>query len=71
MSPQKYVTDLLKETTKTTCKPVSTLIDPNLKLTNVEEDLAVEREMCQCLVGRLLYLCYTRSNIAHTVSAIS
>ena len=36
ISQQKYVTDLLKETGKTTCKPVSTPIEPNLKLGEVE-----------------------------------
>ncbi|RVW38185.1 Retrovirus-related Pol polyprotein from transposon RE1 [Vitis vinifera] len=32
ISQQKYVTDLLKETGKTACKPASTPIDPNLRL---------------------------------------
>ena len=31
ISQQKYVTDLLKETGKTACKPASIPIDPNLK----------------------------------------
>jgi len=41
ISQQKYITDLLKETGRTTCKPASTPIDPNLKLGNAEEDTAV------------------------------
>ena len=38
ISPQKYVTDLLKEIGKTTCKSTSTPIDPNLRLGMIEED---------------------------------
>ena len=45
ISRQKYVTDLLKETGKLACKPTSTLIDPNHKFGEVEEDAAVDREM--------------------------
>ena len=41
ISQQKYITDLLKETGRTACKPASTPIDPNLKLGNAEEDTAV------------------------------
>jgi len=64
ISQQKYIIDLLKETSKTACKPASTLIDPNLKLGNAEEDTAVDKEMYQRLVGRLIYLSHTRSNVA-------
>ena len=32
ISQQKYAMDLLKETSKSTCKPASTPIDPSLKL---------------------------------------
>lgn len=54
ISQQKYVTDLLKETCKIACKLASTPIDPNLRLGKVEEDAAVNREMYQHLVGRLI-----------------
>ncbi|XP_024020138.1 uncharacterized protein LOC112091248 [Morus notabilis] len=58
-SQQKYVTDLLKETGKTACKPTSTPIYLNFKLGKEEEDAAVNREMYQHLVGRLIYLSHT------------
>ena len=45
ISLQKYVTDLLEETSKTTSKLASTLIDPNLKLGKAKEDAAIDREM--------------------------
>jgi transposase InsO family protein len=71
ISQQKYVMDLLKETGKTACKPASTPIDPNLRLGMAEEDAAVDREMYQRLVGRLIYLSHTRPDIAYAVSVIS
>ncbi|RVW64248.1 Retrovirus-related Pol polyprotein from transposon RE1 [Vitis vinifera] len=47
----KYVTDLLKETGKTACKPASTPIDPNLRLGEAENDATVDKEMYQRLVA--------------------
>ncbi|XP_024021911.1 uncharacterized protein LOC112091754 [Morus notabilis] len=64
-SQQKYVTDLLKETGKTTCKQASTPTDLNFKLGKEEEDAAVNREMYQHLVGRLIYLSLTHDQISH------
>ena len=63
--------DLLKETRKLACKLVSTPIDPNHKLGETKEDVAVDREMYQRLVGRLIYLSHTRLDIAYVVSVIS
>ena len=71
ISQQKYITDLLKETGKTSCKPASTPIDPNLKLGNTEEDTVVDKEMYQRLVGRLIYLSHTRPDVAFAVSLVS
>nr|KYP52900.1 Retrovirus-related Pol polyprotein from transposon TNT 1-94 [Cajanus cajan] len=71
ISQQKYITDLLKETGKTACKPASTPIDPNLKLGNAEEDTAVDKEGYQRLVGRLIYLSHTRPDVAFAVSLVS
>ncbi|XP_057514198.1 uncharacterized mitochondrial protein AtMg00810-like [Actinidia eriantha] len=71
ISQQKYIIDLLKETGKLACKPVSTPIEPNHKLGEAEEDIAVNREMYQRLVGRLIYLSHTRPDIAYAVSVIS
>jgi len=62
---------LLKETGKTACKPISTPVDPNIKLESAEEDNAVNKEMYQRLVGRLIYLSHTRPDIAFAVSLVS
>lgn len=45
ISQQKYITYLLKETRKTACKPAIISMDPNLKLDNTEEDVAINKEM--------------------------
>ena len=71
ISQQKYITDLLKETGKTACKPTSIPVDPNIKLGSAEEDIAVDKEMYQRLVGRLIYLSHTRPDIAFAVSLVS
>ena len=46
-------------------------MDPNLKLSNTKEDVAVDKEMYQRLVGRLIYLSHTRPDIAYAVSMVS
>lgn len=71
ISQQNYITDLLKETGKIACKPASIPIDPNLILGMAEEDATVDKEMYQRLVGKLIYLSYSRPDIAYAVSVIS
>ena len=63
--------DLLKETGKLDCKPVSTPIDPNHKLGEASDDVAVNLEMYQRLVGRFIYLSHTQHDIAYAVSVVS
>lgn len=71
ISQQKYVTDLLTETGKIGCKPVSTPMDPNHKLGDAKEELAVDKRIYQRLVGKLIYLAHTRPDIAYSVSVLS
>ncbi|RVW31461.1 Retrovirus-related Pol polyprotein from transposon RE1 [Vitis vinifera] len=71
ISQQKYVTDLLAETGKIRCKPVSTPMDPNHKLGEAKEEPVVDKRIYQRLVGRLIYLAHTRPDIAYSVSMIS
>ena len=65
------MTDLLAETRKIGCKPVSTPMDPNHKLGEAKEEPMVDERMYQRLVGRLIYLAHTRLDIACLVSVIS
>lgn len=55
----------------TCCKSVETPIDPNVKLKAVAVNEVVDREYYQRLVGRLVYLSYTKPDIAFAVSVIS
>ena len=71
ISQQKYITDLLKETGKTTCKPASTPVDSNIKLGSAEEDIVMDKELYKRLGGRLIYLFHTRPDIAFAVSLVS
>ncbi|WJZ98357.1 hypothetical protein VitviT2T_016885 [Vitis vinifera] len=71
ISQQKYVTDLLAETGKIGCKPVSTPMDPKYKLGEAKEEPVVDKRMYQRLVGRLIYLAHTWLDIAYSMSVIS
>jgi hypothetical protein len=71
ISQQKYIVDLLMETGKLACKPMGSPIDPNHKLGNVDEGAAVDKEMYQRLVGKLIYLSHTRPDIAFAVSVVT
>ncbi|RVW96044.1 Retrovirus-related Pol polyprotein from transposon RE1 [Vitis vinifera] len=60
------MTDLLAETRKIGCKPVSTPMDPNHKLGEAKEEPMVDKRMYQRLIGRLIYLAHTRPDIAYS-----
>ncbi|CAA7398028.1 unnamed protein product [Spirodela intermedia] len=45
ISQRKYITDLLVETRKPTCKPANTPIDPNQKLCMADEEISIDREI--------------------------
>jgi Reverse transcriptase (RNA-dependent DNA polymerase) len=70
LSQQKYALDLLSKTGMLGCRVVSLPIKQNHKLCADAGD-PVDKKQYQRLVGRLIYLCHTRSNIAHTVSVVS
>src|ERR1017187_4271371 len=71
ISQRKYTLDLLKETGKLGCKPVSTPIDNKYKL-NTDDDEPLENiNQFQRLVGKLIYLTVTRPDISFSVSQIS
>ena len=71
ISQQKYVLDLLSETGKLGCKPVETPIEQNHRLSEFVEDVTVDRESYQKLVGKLIYLSHTRPDIAYAVGVVS
>ncbi|CAA6668981.1 unnamed protein product [Spirodela intermedia] len=71
ISQRKYVANLLKDTGKPACKPASTSLDPNHKLSVGEGEESIDREMYQRLIRRLIYLTHTRPDIPYAVSLLS
>ncbi|CAL9028535.1 unnamed protein product [Prunus brigantina] len=71
LSQRKYVMDLLTETRMLGCKPTDTLIEMNHKLGEDMDQEPTNKEQYQCLVGKLIYLAYTRPYIAYAVSMVS
>ncbi|WVZ66155.1 hypothetical protein U9M48_015421 [Paspalum notatum var. saurae] len=69
LSQRKYVLDLLAETGMLGCRTVASPIDRNHKLCAELGD-PVDKEAYQRLVGRLIYLCHTRPDIAYAVSVV-
>lgn len=68
---RKYCLDLIYDECLLGVKPIKSLIDPSKKLhrdsSNLFEDIACHRR----LVGKLLYLTTTRSNIAFVIHQLS
>lgn len=62
---------MLNDTSKLVCKSYRTFIDPNHKLRLAEENMPMNKEMYQIIVERLIYLSYTRLDIAYAVSVIN
>lgn len=71
VSQRKYILDLLQETGMLGCKASNTPIDPNQKLSNNNDGVLVDTGRYQRLVGKLIYLSYTRPDIAYVVSVVS
>jgi Reverse transcriptase (RNA-dependent DNA polymerase) len=70
LSQRKYVLDLLTETGMLECRPAVAPIDQKFKL-SAEAGEPVDRERYQRLVGRLIYLSHTRSDISFDVNVVS
>jgi Reverse transcriptase (RNA-dependent DNA polymerase) len=71
ISQRKNVLDLLKETGKLGAKPASTLMKINKKLYLDEGEKLKDISQYQRLVGKLIYLTVTRSDITFIVSLVS
>ena len=64
--------DLLAESGMLDCCPVDTTVEQNLKLSlGADGDTKVDKRQYQRLVGKLIYLAYTRLDIAFSVNVVS
>ncbi|KAE8722590.1 hypothetical protein F3Y22_tig00013960pilonHSYRG00315 [Hibiscus syriacus] len=80
---KKYALQLIKDTGLEEAKSVATPLDQNLKLTSLdydkvmhhdvedECDLVEDKSVYQRLIGRLIYLTYTRPDITYAVNFLS
>ncbi|KAL0554269.1 hypothetical protein IC582_008186 [Cucumis melo] len=71
VSQRKYTADLLTETGMLGCRPTNTPIEFNYRLGNSDDQVPVDKEQYQRLVGKLIYLSHTRPDISFVMSAIS
>ena len=71
MNQRKYVLDLLSDTGMMGCRPASTPMDPNIKISTESGELLSDPASYQRLVGRLIYLTNTRPDLAFAVSVVS
>ncbi|KAH9726802.1 hypothetical protein KPL70_008430 [Citrus sinensis] len=71
LSQRKYVLDLLTETGMLDCKPAETPMEMNHKLGILPNQTPTDKGRYQRLVGRLIYLSHTRTDIAYAVSIVS
>ncbi|KAA0050869.1 putative mitochondrial protein [Cucumis melo var. makuwa] len=69
VSQRKHTLDLLTETGMLECRPTDTPIEFNCKLGNSDDQVPVDKEQYQRLVG--IYLSHTCPDISFAVSAVS
>lgn len=63
LGQQKYAKDLLQRYAMINCKPMSTPMDPNMRLQEDEEKDLEDMTMYRQLVGSLIYFTLTWQNI--------
>ena len=63
--------DLLKETNKTRRRPTEPPIEQNNRLREAHRDTVMDRGMYERLIGRLIFLLHTRSDIIYVVNIVS
>ena len=71
LSQRKYVLDLLSATGMLGYKPAETSFGQNHHLAIYRDQVPENKERYQRLVGRLIYLSFTRPDIAYVVSVVS
>ena len=71
LSQRKYILDLLTKTDMLGCKPAKTPMEQNHKLFLCLNATSIDKARYQSLVGKLIYLSYTRPDIAYAVCVVS
>ena len=71
LSQRTYALSLLEDTGFLDAKPASVLMDPSLKLTATDGDPVAYPSLYKCMIGRLMYLTISRSDITFAVSKLN
>lgn len=71
LSQRKYTMDILKDSGMIGCKPSAMPMEQNSKLERNGKDASVDATTYRRLVGRLLYLQATRSDVTYSVNVLS
>ena len=53
------------------CRPADIPIEFNCKLGNSDDQVSVDKDQYQCLVGKLIYLSHIHPDISFAVSVVS
>ncbi|XP_028092355.1 uncharacterized protein LOC114292568 [Camellia sinensis] len=71
LTQAKYISDLLTCVGLTDCKIVTTLVDPQTRLTPLDGHLLSDATLYRQLVGGLVYLTVTHPDVAYAVHIVS
>ncbi|KAL2253435.1 UNVERIFIED_CONTAM: Retrovirus-related Pol polyprotein from transposon RE1 [Sesamum indicum] len=71
VTQSKYISDIIADCGLLHARPAATPLTPGLKLHDDDDNLLEDPESFRRLIGRLLYLSFTRPNISHGVQQLS
>ncbi|GFZ21561.1 hypothetical protein Acr_29g0007230 [Actinidia rufa] len=71
LTQTKYASNLLTRASLSDCKTTSTPLEANARLTSLDGDLLSDATLYRQLIGNLIYLTVTCSDIAHAVHLVS
>ncbi|KAL0373066.1 UNVERIFIED_CONTAM: Retrovirus-related Pol polyprotein from transposon TNT 1-94 [Sesamum calycinum] len=71
ITQRKYLQDILVDVSMVDAKPTSTPFPPGIKLTDNVGSLLLALDKLRRLVGRLLYLGFTRPDISFSIQQLS
>ncbi|RVW96508.1 Retrovirus-related Pol polyprotein from transposon RE1 [Vitis vinifera] len=71
INQRKYALELLSETGYLGCKPAKTPMQPNMQLSQDDGELLTDPNMYRRLIGKLIYLTFTRPNLTYSVNKLS
>ena len=71
LSLQKYTLDVLVETGNSACEPINTPIEINHSLFICPDQIPMNKEIYQGLVGKSIYLTHIRLDLSYVVSVLS